>query len=56
MKDNIKKNIFFESLVLQFQVIKALMVRELLSEHERKNIGFLWLFVEPLIFLIIIIL
>jgi capsular polysaccharide transport system permease protein len=56
MQDNIKKIKFFDSLVLQFQVIKALMIRELLSEHERKNIGFLWLFVEPLIFLIVIIL
>jgi len=56
MKNNSNQNTFIDSLTLQFQVIKALMVRELLSEHERKNIGFLWLFVEPLIFLIIIIL
>lgn len=38
------------SLVIQSRVIGALLMREILTRYGRHNIGFLWLFVEPMIF------
>ncbi|QIM61887.1 sugar ABC transporter permease [Pasteurellaceae bacterium Orientalotternb1] len=37
------------SYVLQKRVIGALLLREIITRYGRKNIGFLWLFVEPLL-------
>lgn len=39
-----------ESLAVQVRVIGALLIREMLTRYGRHNIGFLWLFVEPMIF------
>ncbi|MEM7665842.1 MAG: ABC transporter permease [Pseudomonadota bacterium] len=39
-----------ESLFAQSRVIGALLIREMLTRYGRHNIGFLWLFVEPMIF------
>ena len=36
------------------RVIGALLIRELLTRYGRNNIGFLWLFVEPALFILII--
>ena len=36
------------------RVIGALLMRELLTRYGRNNIGFLWLFVEPMLFVMII--
>lgn len=36
------------------RVIGALLVRELLTRYGRNNIGFLWLFVEPMLFTLVI--
>lgn len=36
------------------RVIGALLLRELLTRYGRNNIGFLWLFVEPMIFTLLI--
>lgn len=45
---------FFTSLgrsfAIQRRVIGALLLREVLTRYGRHNIGFLWLFVEPMIF------
>ncbi len=38
------------SLAIQFRVIGALLMREILTRYGRHNIGFLWLFVEPMMF------
>lgn len=38
------------SLVIQMRVIKALLMRELVTRFGRDNIGVLWLFGEPMIF------
>jgi ABC-type polysaccharide/polyol phosphate export permease len=38
------------SLVIQMRVIWALLLREILTRYGRHNIGFLWLFVEPMLF------
>ena len=38
------------SLKIQFRVIGALLMREILTRFGRHNIGFLWLFVEPMMF------
>lgn len=40
----------FDSLRVQRRVIGALFLRETLTRYGRHNIGFLWLFVEPMIF------
>lgn len=41
---------FRRSLVIQGRVIWALLMREILTRYGRHNIGFLWLFVEPMMF------
>jgi ABC-type polysaccharide/polyol phosphate export permease len=38
------------SLDIQRRVIHALLMREVLTRYGRHNIGFLWLFVEPMLF------
>jgi ABC-2 type transport system permease protein/capsular polysaccharide transport system permease protein len=38
------------SLAIQLRVIRALLMREVLTRYGRHNIGFLWLFLEPMIF------
>lgn len=38
------------SLHIQARVIGALLMREILTRYGRHNIGFLWLFIEPMIF------
>lgn len=40
---------FKRSCVIQKRVINALLMRELITRYGRKNIGFLWLFIEPLL-------
>ncbi len=40
---------FASSLILQWRVFGALVLREVVVRYGRKNIGFLWLIVEPLI-------
>ena len=40
----------WHSLRTQLRVIGALLMREILTRYGRKNIGFLWLFVDPMIF------
>lgn len=39
---------------IQRRVIGALFLREMLTRYGRNNIGFLWLFVEPMLFTIVI--
>lgn len=39
-----------ESGSVQIRILGALLVREMLTRYGRHNIGFLWLFVEPMIF------
>lgn len=41
---------FFKSLRIQLRVIYALLMREIITRYGRHNIGFLWLFLEPMIF------
>lgn len=41
---------FRNSLAIQGRVIWALLMREILTRYGRHNIGFLWLFVEPMTF------
>ena len=36
--------------MIQKRVISALLMREILTRYGRHNIGFLWLFAEPMIF------
>jgi ABC-type polysaccharide/polyol phosphate export permease len=40
----------FSPLRTQLRVIGALLMREILTRYGRKNIGFLWLFIDPMIF------
>lgn len=41
---------FADSLRVQSRVLAALFMREVMTRYGRHNIGFLWLFVEPMIF------
>lgn len=41
---------FIKSFRIQLRVIYALLMREIITRYGRHNIGFLWLFVEPMIF------
>lgn len=43
-------NLLYRSFVIQKRVIGALLMREVLTRYGRHNIGFLWLFVEPMMF------
>ena len=38
------------SLAIQSRIVRALLLREILTRFGRHNIGFLWLFVEPMLF------
>ena len=42
------------ALTVQLRVIVALLLREILTRYGRNNIGFLWLFVEPMLFTVAI--
>lgn len=48
MRTVISKNSFLRSLTIQFNVLRALILREIITRYGRNNIGFLWLFVEPM--------
>ena len=50
------KTSLWESLMIQKRVIGALLMREIITRYGRNNIGFLWLFVEPLLMTLIILL
>lgn len=41
---------FAHSLGVQLRILRALFMREVLTRYGRHNIGFLWLFFEPMIF------
>lgn len=43
-----------KSFKIQMRVVGALTLREVLTRYGRHNIGFLWLFVEPMLFTIVI--
>lgn len=40
---------------IQRRVIGALLLREMLTRYGRNNIGFLWLFVEPMLFILVVV-
>lgn len=44
------QNSFINSLKIQSRVIYALLMREIITRYGRHNLGFAWLFVEPMIF------
>lgn len=45
---------FIKSFKIQLRVIHALLMREIITRYGRHNIGFAWLFVEPMIFIFLI--
>ncbi|WP_431226299.1 ABC transporter permease [Burkholderia contaminans] len=45
-----KRNDFLNSLKIQGRVIGALLMREIITRYGRHNVGFLWLFFEPMLF------
>ena len=45
-----EKTSIFRSLAIQVRVINALIMREVITRYGRHNIGFLWLFLEPMLF------
>ncbi|WP_159991090.1 ABC transporter permease [Pelistega ratti] len=44
-----KQTTLKQSVIIQLRVIFALLMREIITRYGRKNIGFLWLFIEPLL-------
>lgn len=46
---------FYCSLRIQARVIWALLLREIITRYGRDNLGFLWMFVAPMLFIIVII-
>lgn len=51
---NWNSNSLLQSLAIQQRVIGALLMRETITRYGRNNIGFLWLFVEPALFTVMI--
>lgn len=47
---NLGRSRFAGSLMLQGRVIHALLIREMLTRYGRRNIGFLWMILEPMLF------
>ena len=45
-----EKHLLRRALKVQGRVIPALLLREIITRYGRHNIGFLWLFVEPMLF------
>ena len=45
---------FYHSFCIQLRVIYALLMREIITRYGRHNVGFLWLFIEPMIFTLLI--
>lgn len=41
---------FLRSLRIQLRIIGALLMREIITRYGRHNVGFVWLFLEPMIF------
>ncbi|WP_097092108.1 ABC transporter permease [Novosphingobium sp. Chol11] len=50
MTDNDPSNPLKRAFLVEKRVIGALLLREVMTRYGRHNIGFLWLFVEPMIF------
>lgn len=48
--DTLDRPSFRESLAVQRRIVGALLIREVITRYGRHNIGFLWLFVEPMLF------
>jgi ABC-2 type transport system permease protein/capsular polysaccharide transport system permease protein len=44
----------WQSVCIQKRVISALILREILTRFGRRNLGFLWLFVEPALFIVVL--
>lgn len=44
----------WQSFLTQNRVISALILREVLTRFGRRNLGFLWLFVEPALFIVVL--
>lgn len=47
---NHQKTSFWRSLQTQKRIVGALVMREILTRYGRHNIGFMWLFIEPMLF------
>lgn len=45
---------FGEALSVQWRVIHALLMREVQTRYGRNNIGFLWIFAEPILFTVLV--
>ncbi len=47
---NAKNSSLRASLSIQMRVLGALLMREIITRYGRHNVGFLWLFIEPMMF------
>jgi ABC-type polysaccharide/polyol phosphate export permease len=46
---------FRQGFSIQMRVLHALMLREMLTRYGRHNVGFLWLFIEPMLFTVAVV-
>lgn len=51
-----EKTSLVRSFIIQSRVIGALLMREIITRYGRRNLGFLWLFLEPLLLTMVILL
>ena len=47
---HLRRGSFRASLSVQSRILGSLLMREILTRYGRHNIGFLWLFAEPMMF------
>ena len=50
MSEIVQAGGFMRSLAIQSRIVGALVMREIITRYGRHNIGFMWLFVEPMMF------
>ena len=50
MSEMVQARGFVRSLAIQSRVVGALVMREIITRYGRHNIGFMWVFVEPMMF------
>jgi capsular polysaccharide transport system permease protein len=51
MTDKMSYSVFTRGLKVQCRIIWALILREIITRYGRENLGILWFFAEPLLFI-----
>ena len=46
---NFDQKTFVDGLNVQFRCLRALMIREMMMRYGRNSLGFVWVFIEPML-------